>query len=293
MRASNGIPAFRRMVRRAGDRARQPRGHLTVDTARILAILILAGSPAAAQAQPTAPAGTTSPESAEPTSPRAPLPPPGELARCKWMIDAGLNIAARARLEPIVEQHPSWARAISLLALTYYKENRFEPARALFARALAADPEEIAIRPVYGWTLYSLGELDDAETMFESLLERMPEYAAAHYALGVIHLDRDEVDSARRRFETAVRLAAEQQDRAMEGRARARLGDIHVRLDDLAQAKRELELAVELFPDEYDALFKLSRVLQRLGDPEGAEEARRRFEEVKARVRPENARRPG
>ena len=220
--------------------------------------------------------------STDPTPPPAPLPPPGEMARCKRLIDAGLYQAARMRLEPIVEAHPGWARAVALLALTYYRESRFEVAAPLFARALAADPEEIAIRPLYGWSLYSLGELDAAEAMFRSLIERKPGYAPAHYALGVIHLDRDETGAARERFETAVRLASEQSDPPMAGRAHARLGDLSVRLGDLARAKRELETAVELFPREAEALFKLSRVLQRLGDEEGAAAALARFEAARS-----------
>ncbi len=214
------------------------------------------------------------------------------MARCKELIDAGLNAAARARLQPIVEQHPGWARATALLALTYYKENRFEAAAPLFARALAADPEEIAARPPYGWSLYSLGRLDEAEAMFASLLEVKPGYTAAHYALGLIHLDRDEVEDARRSFATTIELASAQEDPPMAGRAHARLGDLYLRLDDLAAARLELELALELIPDEHDALFTLSRVLQRLGDDEGAAEARRRFEELKAASGPGSSRRP-
>jgi tetratricopeptide (TPR) repeat protein len=215
------------------------------------------------------------------------------MARCKGLIDAGLYGAARARLEPIVDRHPGWARATALLALTYYKENRFEAAVPLFAKALEADPREIAVRPLYGWSLYSLGELDAAEEMFESLLERKPDYAPAHYALGKIHLDRDQVDAARAHFERTVGLATEQGDPAMAGRAHARLGDLHVRLGDLEAAKRELELAVALFPDEYQALFKLSRVLQRLGDADGAAAARERFEAAKARVQAAGPEPPG
>jgi len=250
---------------------------------RALTLSVLVAVPAVGQAPP-----------ADAQAHRAPLPPPGEMARCKELIDAGQYAAARARLEPIVEAHPAWARASLLLGLTYYRENRFEAARSHFARALAADPGEIAVRPLYGWTLYSLGELDAAAAMFESLLEPMPHYTAAGYALGLIHLERDEVELARQRLETTARLAAAQQDPAMEGRARGRLGDLYVRLDDLAAARRELERAVALFPDEVEAHFKLSRVLQRLGDEEGAAAARRRFEEARARVRPEEgARHPG
>ncbi len=238
--------------------------------------------PAAASASTSTP-GTDSIRAQERPAPAAPLPPPGEMARCKALIDAGLVAAARTRLEPIVADHPGWARATALLALTYYKEGRFEVAAPLFAKALADDPEEIAARPYYGWSLYSLGRLDEAEAMFRSLVERKPDYTPAHYALGVIHLDRDETDAARKSFETTVRLAAAQADREMEGRAHARLGELFTRLDDLPAARRELERAVDLFPADDDALFKLSRILQRLGDDEGAAAARQRYEAARAR----------
>lgn len=251
------------------------------------AVLLLALPPAVQQAPPPPAAEPATAPTAGEASPAAPLPPPGEMARCKALIDAGLYAAARARLEPIVDLHPGWARATALLALSYYRENRFEVAAPLFAKALAADPEEVAIRPLYGWSLYSLGELEAAEAMFESLLERKPDYAPAHYALGVIHLERDETGAAGERFETTVRLASEQADPQMAGRAHARLGDLHVRLDDLPRAKRELETALALFPEEAEAWFKLSRVRQRLGDEEGAEAARRRFEELRPRAGPE------
>lgn len=240
-----------------------------------LPALLLAASLASAQVPAPPPA---------PPAPPAPLPPPGEMARCKELIDAGLYGAARARLAPIVAQHPGWARALSLLALSYYRENRFEAARPLFARALAADPEEIAARPLYGWTLYSLGELDAAAAEFEALLERKPDYAPAHYALGMIALDRDDTGGARRRFEAAIQLASAEADATMEGRARARLGDLHAREGDLPGAKAELERAVALFPGDAEALFRLSRVLRRMGDEEGAARARERYEAVKARA---------
>ncbi|MDH3404737.1 MAG: tetratricopeptide repeat protein [Acidobacteriota bacterium] len=279
------------------------RARLVSATGILLASILAttATAPAAGQTGPaelraeTRLAETQSDEtrSAETPSPPAPLPPPGEMARCKELIDAGLNGAARARLAPIVEAHPGWARATALLALTYYKESRFEVAATLFARALAADPQEIAARPPYGWSLYSLGRLDEAEEMFESLLAVKPDYTAAHYALGLIDLDRDEIDGARRHLATTLELAVAQDDPPMAGRARARLGDLYLRLDDLPAARRELELALELVPDEGDALFTLSRVLQRLGDEEGAADARRRFEAAKAGPAPGAGRLPG
>ena len=260
--------------------------------ASLLSALLLTAAASVAQAPAAEPRAEDADVRAQ--ADRPPLPPPGEMARCKRLIDSGMHNAARARLKPIVEQHPEWARAIALLGLSYYREDRFEVAAGLFARALAADPEEIAARPLYGWSLYSLGRPEEAQKMFESLLERKPGYTAAQYALGVIHLERDETDAARQHLEATVRLAREQQDPPMEGRARARLGDLHVRLDDLEAARRELEAALTLLPDEAEALFKLSRVLQRLGDAEGAQDARRRYEAAKESTAAVGmARRPG
>lgn len=241
---------------------------------------------AAALAGAAGPARPSPAAAPDPSANPAPLPPPGEMARCKALIDAGATAAARERLAPIVALHPEWARALGLLGLTYYRENRFEPARELFERALAADPEEVAVRPLHGWTLYSLGELDAAAEAFEALAGRMPEYAPARYALGVIELDRDRLDAARGHLEAAIRLAREQADPPMEGRARARLGDLYARRGDLAEARAELERAVELHPGEHEALYKLWRVLQRLGEDEAAEAARERYEAARAADEP-------
>jgi len=242
----------------------------------------------AASQQPSA--RPEAPPAAVPT-PRPPLPPPGEMARCKQLIDASQYAAARARLEPIVADHPGWARAALLLGLSYYRQSRFEVAKPLFEQALAADSQETAVRPLYASTLYALGELDAAETAWNALLLQEPDYAPAHYALGLIDLDRDAIEPGRRHFQTVVDLARRQSDEALEGRGHARLGDLHVRLGELEEARYELEIAIRLFPDEHDAHFKLSRVLERLGDAEGASRARQQFEEAKARANRRSRRR--
>lgn len=215
------------------------------------------------------------------------------MAQCKKLIDMGLFGGARARLQPIVDQHPSWARALLLLGLTYYRENRFEAANEHFAKALEANPKELAVRPFYGWSLYSLGELDAAQQMFESILQPKPDYTAAHYALGLIDLDRDEVEAAREHFTTTIRLGARQEDMTIQGRGHGRLGDLFLRLGELDAAKRQLTRAIELFPEDHNAHFTLSRVLQRLGDTLGAQAAREKFEELKAKLRPGNTQFPG
>ncbi|MBZ0111911.1 MAG: tetratricopeptide repeat protein [Thermoanaerobaculia bacterium] len=225
-----------------------------------------------AQAQPL-------PSAAIPAHPPLPpLPPPGEMARCKALIDNGQFEVARTRLLPIVEQHPGWARAALLLGLTYYRQHRFEAARPYFQQALAADPDETAIHPFYGYTLYALGELAEAETVFQSLLEKRPQYASAHYALGLVYLDLDDRKAAAKHLESTIELAAAADDLELAARGQARLGDVLLRNGDLDAARRRLELALTTLDDDPGAVAALSRVLDRLGEHEAAASVRARFE---------------
>jgi len=211
---------------------------------------------------------------------------PDEMARCLELIRAKQYEAARRRLQPIVLAHPGWARAHLLLALTYHEEQRYELARPLFARALELDPQERSVLPFYGWCLYYLGEAEASRRQFTAFLESDPDYADAHFALGLIDYDHDDLKGAAQRFGTTIRLAATAGDARTEGKARARLADVFIRRGELAPARAELERAVLLRPDAYEAFFKLSRVLERLGDHEAAARALAAHEEVRERVRP-------
>jgi len=209
--------------------------------------------------------------------------------RCYRLIEAGRFESARERLEPIVAAHPGWQRAAFFLALSYHEQHLHGEARPLFERALAIDPasrDATAIRNYYGWTLYYLGEREEARRQFEAFLEARPEDPEAHFALGMIAFDEDDLAGATRRFEAAIRLAKASGDARPEGKARARLADVLVRTGKLEQARGELEAAVKLRPDAYEAYFKLSRVLERLGDAEGAARALERHRKLRDEARP-------
>jgi tetratricopeptide (TPR) repeat protein len=210
------------------------------------------------------------------------------MERCFRLIEAGQFEAARARLEPIVAAHPRWQRALFLLALAHHEQKRYGEARPLFARALAADPSSadvLAIRLHYAWCLYYLGDAEGARREFESFVAERADYADAHFGLGLIAFDADDVAGATERFETAIRLAQAAGDVRREGKARARLADVLVRTGELTRARTELETAVKLRPDAYEAYFKLSRVLERLGDAEGAARALELHHSVREQVR--------
>jgi len=217
---------------------------------------------------------------------RAPLPPADFLPNCMKLIEQKRYAEARSLLEPVLAEHPDWPRAKFYLALTYHKENRYGAARELYERVLELDPQYHSVRLFYGWCLYYLGELGPARAMFEAFLAAKPDYPDAIFALGLIDFDSDEIESARARFLEAIELAEQKGDTRTEAKSRARLADLLVRTGKLAAARAELERSIELNPRNYEAHFKLSRVLDRLGDSAGAAAARARHQQMLERAHP-------
>jgi tetratricopeptide (TPR) repeat protein len=216
----------------------------------------------------------------------AAVPPPGYMAQAMELIRQGRYLEARARLLPVVKEHPAWPRAQFFLGLTYQKEHRYAEAQPLFERVLKLDPEYHEVRVFNGWCLYYMGRMDDARAMFSSFLEWRPDYPDAHFALGLIEFDEDDLVEARRRFEHVISLTDDGRSRRSEAKARARLADVWVRSGKLQAAHAELMRSIELNPSNYESYYKLSRVLDRLGRAEEAEQARQKHREVQRRVRP-------
>lgn len=205
---------------------------------------------------------------------------------CLAQIRRGEYEAARSRLAPVVADHPGWARAHFFLALTYHKQHRYAHARELYEKVAALDPEYVPARIYHGWCLYYLGDLDAAEERFLHFLEARPDYPDAIFALGLIDFDHDRIDSAAGRFRKAIALAEARGDANTVAKGRARLADVLIRRGDLPGARAELEKSIEANPENYETYFKLSRVLQRLGDERGAAAARERHDEIRRERRP-------
>lgn len=209
-----------------------------------------------------------------------------DLMPCLRLIREKQFDAARAQLLPIAAAHPRWARATFMLGLTYHEEARYEMARPLFEKAIALDPSDLAFRPFFGWCLYYLGEADASREQFETYLKAKPDYADAHFAIGLIAYEEDDLDEAVKRFNRTIASAVAAKDARTEGKARARLGDVYIRRNELVKARDELLKAVELRPDAYEAYFKLSRVFERLGDRAKATWAREKHKSIYEKLYP-------
>ena len=195
---------------------------------------------------------------------------------------------ARVRLRNWLELHPNDGQACFLFGLTYHREKKYGEARPWFEKAIAHAPDYAVSHYFLGWTLYWLGELTSARHEFEKYLQSNPTEHDSHFALGLICLDEDDLAGAERLLKRSIDLLKESKldDKAALSRAKARLGEVYERTDRLEDARRELEEAVVLYPDHYEALYKLYRVLVRLGETQRAAEIHQQYVATRERVRP-------
>ena len=254
-------------------------------------ILLLAAALAAAgcgdgtvPAPGSAPGTAPPPDATASTGEAAPTMGP-ELQTAAGLIGRQQTDSARARLQPFIESHPDDGKAAFLMGLTYHREKRYALALPWFESAVALEP---AYHPTYhfhGWCLYYLGDMQGARAAFDRHLAFLPAEGDSHFALGLIALDDDRLDDARQRFRRAIELQQDNPRRARDvSKAHARLADVHIRHDELEAARDELRSATALWPQHYTAFYKLSRVLNRLGDNEAADEAFRLYRKWEARA---------
>ncbi len=181
---------------------------------------------------------------------------------------------ARDRVTDYLQQNPQTGQAQFLLGLTYHREKRYALARPHFAKAAEFSPQFHPTYHFYGWCLYYLGETEQARTAFQEHLRLAPTEGDSHFALGLLAMDADQLDEAERRFRQAIDLQSDNPKRQRDvAKAHARLADLYIRREQLESAKTHLQTATNLWPRHYAAYYKLHLVLNRLGEPEAAEEA--------------------
>lgn len=238
---------------------------------------------------PVAPVETTAPAATPPgrETQEAPVALDPQLVAMATLISRQQTDIARARLQQYVEEHPDDGQAAFLLGLTYHREKRYTLARPWFESAAGLAPDYHPIHHFRGWCLYYLGDMRGARAAFERHLDLSPGEGDSNFALGLIAMDEDRLDDARRRFLHAIELQQGNPKRQRDvSKAHARLADVHILRGELQQARSELQLATGLWPQHYTAYYKLSRVLNRLGLNESADEAFRLYRVWQARAEP-------
>jgi tetratricopeptide (TPR) repeat protein len=99
---------------------------------------------------------------------------------------------------------------------------------------------------------------------FEAAIAQKPDYAEAHFNIGIIHWKSGEAERALKAF----RLAVEANPRSAA--YRVRLGQTLAQLDQGSEAIVELKQAAELNPGSFEAHYQLGRELLKQGDDKKA-----------------------
>ena len=186
-------------------------------------------------------------------------------------LDAALRAIAAERygdaeslVTAVRADWPQCTRARFLGALADHKRRLYEKAAAQFESLVAEGPSFPGWDSIYnflGWARYHTGRLEIARESFERHLRASPESADSWFGLGLVELDGDRVDAARRALEKAVELeSGKPQRRQALSKVWARLADVSRRAGDLDRARRELQSALEAWPENERARYKLSRI---------------------------------
>jgi len=124
-------------------------------------------------------------------------------------------------------------------------------------KALQLNPGDPQAETLLGWAQRSQGRLDAAMTLFQQVLDRVPDHALALVNVGFVRFRRQEFETAADALSRAISLDT---DRKATLYAHYYLGLVHYAQGDYAEAISALLRAIELGPNLIEARFELGRV---------------------------------
>lgn len=187
-------------------------------------------------------------------------------------LAAGDPTSAWARLEPWLGDPPRADRTSLLAGLALHRQKRYGRAQAYLEAAASAGEEQRDLRSgahFLGWCSLQLGDLDAAAAAFERHRAWDPDLGDDDLGLGLVAVERGQLDAARAHFEAALDAFAELErkgsDRKRErARAHAHLAEVHLSQGDDAAALRELEASVATGRPSAEVLHRMNAVRARL-----------------------------
>ena len=126
------------------------------------------------------------------------------------VMASGDFLDAELRLKEFVLRYPRYPGAYVNLAIIHLNDDDREAARAAIDAALLIDPEYPPALNQHGVLLRRSGKILDAEAAYLKAVTADPDYALAHYNLGVLYeLYLQRLDVALQHFERYRELAGE------------------------------------------------------------------------------------
>ncbi len=103
--------------------------------------------------------------------------------------------------------YPNHEHATINLGLAYLGKTDYTAALEEFSSARAANPRNPIVRASIGRVLFAQGKTEQAVQEYRKALEIAPEYASAHYHLGLALMKLSKLSAARDAFKEVVRIA--------------------------------------------------------------------------------------
>ena len=141
-------------------------------------------------------------------------------------------------------------------AVKAHQEGRLEEAQQLYQSILENQPTNLDANNNLGVILYNLGRLDEAETSYKKAIELKPDYAEAHFNLGNTLKALGRLEEAETSYRKVIELKPDY------AKAPFNLGNTLQALGRLDEAETSYRKVIELKPDYAEAHFNLGSILQ-------------------------------
>jgi len=178
---------------------------------------------------------------------------------------------AEAAARRALELRPDWNKPRIFLVRLLLSEGKREQARTLLEDYVAAAPEDLALRMLYGQFLVEEKEYSTARTEFERLLSTQPKEPDVLFAVGILSLQLDDVDAARIYFTRLYQTGQRRNEAAYYlGQVEERAEHPAAALDWYAKAggtnETEAQVRIAVIQAKQGQVSRSREIIQRLRD---------------------------
>jgi tetratricopeptide (TPR) repeat protein len=189
-------------------------------------------------------------------------------------VELNLPLEARKSLEQAVRLNPGNPYYNYALGSVVVQGRNPGEAVPYFQKYIESKPDDPRGRFALGAAYFYAGNYETARKQLEGVANRSETAAGAHYFLGRIAKQEDNLAEAERELQQAVAANSNFSDGLSE------LAHVHIRMQNYAAAGTELTRALQMEPENFRANANLLILYQKTKDPRAGEQ-QVKFEEIK------------
>lgn len=177
---------------------------------------------------------------------------------------AGQAPKALAALNEALVLKPDWESSVLFKGQILQKAEGDAALLSFFKEYLAANPAAREVRLAYAKQLARAGNFAESRAQFEFMTRENPDNPEAHFAVGLVAMQTNDMDSAKASFMKALELGHPEE------------GNVRLHLGQLAEARGTLDEALTWYKSidkgrmQFDAQLRTALVLSKLGRLEEA-----------------------